>query len=61
MTTGLWAMGRWFHSPCTVEGETMILVVVVDQKLVKRWLVSVLRGAQRALQAVGTVLKRLTD
>ena len=38
----------------------MILVVVVDQKLAKRWLVPVLRGAQRALQAAGTLLKRLT-
>ena len=38
----------------------MILVIVVDQKLAKRWLVPVLRAAQRALQAVAAVLKRLT-
>ena len=38
----------------------MIVLVVVDQKLAKLWLIPVLRGAQRALQAAGTALKRLT-
>ncbi len=38
----------------------MIVLVVVDQKLVKQWLASGFRGARRTLQAVAAVLKRLT-
>ena len=39
----------------------MILVVMVDPKLARSWLIPVFRGVQRALQAAGTALKRLTD
>ena len=37
----------------------MIVLIVVDQKLAKQWLLPVLRGVQKTLQAAATVLKRL--
>ena len=38
-----------------------MIVIVVDPKLVSSWLVPVLRGIQRALQAAATALKHLAD
>ena len=39
----------------------MIVLIVVDPKLIGIWLIPVLRGVQKTLQAVATVLKRLAD
>ncbi|WP_166318385.1 hypothetical protein [Acetobacter estunensis] len=39
------------------EGKTMIVVIVVDRK----WLKRVLRKTKKALQAVGAVLKSLSE